>query len=165
MLDDEETLAHLLRRLPRAGQVHWIGLRPAPRGPVASVPEALAVADHGLAGDHRAARSGGLRQVTLIQLEHLPVVAALAGLEAVEPQALRRNLVVGGISLLALVGRQFEVGEAVLLGTGPCHPCSRMERALGPGGCNAMRGHGGITARVLSGGRLRLGDLVRVSAG
>lgn len=165
MLDDEETLADLRRRLPPAGQVRWIGLRPSPRARVVPVPEALAVAGRGLDGDHRAVGPGGRRQVTLIQLEHLPVVAALAGLDAVAPEALRRNLVVGGVSLLALVDRQFEVGEAVLLGTGPCHPCSRMEQAVGPGGYNAMRGHGGITARVLSGGRIRIGDLVRVSPG
>jgi MOSC domain-containing protein YiiM len=120
------------------------------------------VADHGLAGDHRAGRAGGNRQVTLIQLEHLAVVASLCGLDSVAPEALRRNLVVDGLNLLALVGRQFRVGEAVLLGTGPCPPCSKMEQALGPGGYNAMRGHGGVTARVVSGGRLRLGDPVSI---
>lgn len=104
----------------------------------------------------------GRRQVTLIQAEHLPVVAALAGLETVTPELLRRNVVVSGISLLGLKDRRFRIGEVVLEGTGECHPCSRMEENLGAGGYNAVRGHGGITARVVQGGLMRVGDAVTV---
>jgi MOSC domain-containing protein YiiM len=71
---------------------------------------------------------------------------------------LRRNIVVSGINLLALKDKQFRVGGAVLAFSGLCHPCSKMERELGPGGYNAMRGHGGITARVVSAGSVSLGD-------
>ena len=76
------------------------------------------------------------------------------------PEQLRRNLVVEGINLSALRNRRFRLGAALLEWSGECHPCSRMDEELGPGGYNAVRGHGGITARVLEGGTVRLGDAV-----
>jgi len=102
--------------------------------------------------------------VTLLQAEHLDVIAALLGRApgTVAPEALRRNLVIRGINLLALRQARFRVGGALLEGTGPCDPCSRMEEVLGGGGFNAMRGHGGITARVLEAGAIALGDDVRL---
>jgi MOSC domain-containing protein YiiM len=142
----------------RAGKLEWIGLRPAPRGAVLAVNHAEALADHGLVGDHRARSPGSKRQVTLIQHEHLAAVAALLGLPAVDPGLTRRNLVVSGINLLALRDHRFRIGGVLFEGSGTCEPCSRMETNLGPGGYNAMRGHGGITARVIEGGVIRLGD-------
>jgi MOSC domain-containing protein YiiM len=159
MLDNDTTLADLRARFPHSGRVAWIGLRPAPRAAIRVVESAQLTADAGIEGDHRAAR-GGKRQVTLIQQEQLGAIAALAGLDSVDPALLRRNLVVSGISLIALKDRCFRIGEAVLEGTGECQPCSRMEENLGPGGYNAMRGHGGITARVLRGRLVRIGDTV-----
>jgi MOSC domain-containing protein YiiM len=72
---------------------------------------------------------------------------------------------VSGINLLSLKGLRFRIGEAVLEGTGPCDPCSRMEENLGPGGFQAMRGHGGLTARVIEAGTVCVGDRVEALAG
>jgi MOSC domain-containing protein YiiM len=155
-LHPDGTLARLLAMFPRAGRVEWIGVRPARHVPVEQTVGALAT-DGGLLGDHY---DGGKREVTLIQAEHLAAVASLMGVPRVEPALVRRNIVVSGINLLALKDRRFRVGEALLECSGPCHPCSRMEEALGAGGYNAMRGHGGITARVLERGTLRVGDTV-----
>ncbi len=65
---------------------------------------------------------------------------------------------VSGLNLLALKGKRFRIGSVVLEYTGLCHPCSKMETSLGPGGYNAMRGHGGITTRVVEAGDIALGD-------
>ena len=154
------TLAELLARLPHAGALEWIGLRPARRAPMATPAEAVVDPAVGLVGDRYAGRAGE-RRVTLLQAEHLAAVAAFARREEIGPEALRRNLVVSGLNLLALKGRRVRIGDdAVLELTGICHPCSRMEQTLGPGGYNAVRGHGGVTARVAVGGTLRLGDPV-----
>lgn len=155
----ESPLGILMSSLPRAGRVQWIGLRPRRDVEMVAVHEAIAVAGCGLQGD-RFAGSSGKRGVTLIQAEHLPVIAALADHRDVAASLLRRNVVVSGIPVVALKGRKFRIGEVLLEGTDDCDPCSRMEAALGPGGYNAMRGHGGLCARILEGGQLRVGDAV-----
>ena len=152
------TVQTLLSTLPQQGKLELILLRPERRAPLLRVEHALALPGRGLTGDHRSERtSDSARQVTLIQAEHLPVISALSNGEAT-PEQLRRNLVVSGINLLALKERRFRIGEAVFEGAGLCHPCSRMEEALGPGGYNAVRGHGGLLARVLEAGEIRVGD-------
>jgi MOSC domain-containing protein YiiM len=113
----------------------------------------------GLVGDRYCGGSGN-RQVTLIQAEHLAAIAAYLGRADLPPDLLRRNIVVRGLNLLALQGQRFQLGSAVLQGTGLCHPCSRMEDILGVGGYNAVRGHGGITARVLQAGTVTVGEPV-----
>lgn len=157
----DSMLGQLMARLPRDGRVEWIGVRPARNRPMLAVGDVVAEAGRGLHGD-RYAGGSGKRGVTLIQAEHLPAIAALAGRDAVSPALLRRNLVVSGIPLGALKGRRFRVGDVVLEGTDSCDPCSRMEDALGPGGYNAMRGHGGLCARIVAGGVLHVGDAVSV---
>ena len=114
------------------------------------------LSETGLGGDHA---SGGMRALTLIQAEHLPVISALVGTD-VRPEFLRRNVVVSGLNLGALKGERLWIGEAEVQITGPRHPCSRMEEALGPGGYNAVRGHGGWCASVVHAGRFALGDEV-----
>jgi len=151
----------LLRTLPQSGKVEWIGIRPEKKAPLTEVEAVKATTENGLEGDHYHGKSGN-RQVTLIQAEHLEGVARMLGKAAVDPQLTRRNIVVSGINLLALHNTRFRIGSAVLQGTGYCHPCSRMEENLGAGGYNAMRGHGGVTARVIEGGDIGKGDEVRM---
>ena len=125
------------------------------------VQQATLSPEEGLIGDRYGGRAGGKRQVTLIACEDMAAVARFVGRPDPHPSALRRNLLVEGINLLALKDRRIEIGGVVLEVTGECHPCSRMEEELGPGGYNAVRGRGGLTARVLSGGQIGIGDEVR----
>lgn len=154
------TLNELLATLPQTGTVRWIGVRPARRQPMIETDVVEARIGMGLTGDRFSGSATSKRQVTLIQAEHLDVIARLLGRDSVHPALLRRNIAVGGINLLALHGATFRIGSAVFEATGGCHPCSRMEEALGAGGYNAMRGHGGITARVIEAGLIRIDDPV-----
>jgi MOSC domain-containing protein YiiM len=148
------------------GRVDAIVVRGQPRDRARNVEQTMALAGIGLADDRLGQRGEAelsTRQVTLIQQEHLPLIAAFARSGPLDPVDLRRNLVVSGINLLSLKKVKLQVGEAVLELVGPCAPCSRMEEVIGPGGYAAMRGHGGMTARILEGGLIRVGDVVRVS--
>ncbi|WP_286220603.1 MOSC domain-containing protein [Marinobacter apostichopi] len=151
----------LLDTLPQTGRVEWIGIRPA-RGQAMEMLERVTVSPGtGLEGDRFKGRETSKRQVTLIQQEHLHAIASCLQREAIAPEVFRRNIVISGLNLLALKGKTFRIGDVVLEYTGLCHPCSKMETTLGPGGYNAMRGHGGITTRVVEGGKLALGDSVQ----
>ncbi|WP_299727272.1 MOSC domain-containing protein [uncultured Tateyamaria sp.] len=147
----------MMARSAQAGRVTWIGVRGARRVDVIPV-ERVAVTFEGLEGDH--ARPGK-RAVTLVQAEHLAAIGAYLGREPVLPAQLRRNLVVAGLNLAALKGREVALGSAVLRLSVICAPCSRMEETFGHGGYSAVRGHGGWCAEVVQPGQVALGDAVR----
>ena len=160
VLSTKFTLKYLIQNLPQQGRVEWIGVRPDKKVPLRVV-DTVKVLVKGLQGDHYAGRSGN-RSVTLIQAEHIATITSLLHKDRIDPAELRRNIVISGINLLALKDREFKIGSAVLKMTGLCHPCSRMEKNLGEGGYNAVRGHGGIKACVISPGLIKLGDNVEV---
>lgn len=152
-----ELIHSLVKRHSAQGIARWMGVRPARRKPVVPI-DSVRIELDGLNGDRR--QRPGKRAITLIQWEHLPVIAALSGHDSVEPATLRRNIAVSGLNLLALRKSRFRIGTVLLQGTGLCAPCARMEEALGRGGFSAMRGHGGITAEVVKPGFVSLGDSV-----
>lgn len=155
----ESSLAALIAAPVRPGSVAWIGVRPERRAEMRPLQRAELEAGRGVLGD-RYGNAGGARQVTLIAAESLASIASHLGRDILPAELLRRNVVVRGINLQALKGRQFRIGTALLETSGECHPCSRMEELLGVGGYNAVRGLGGITARVVQGGIVALGDPV-----
>ncbi len=161
-----ESLQQLFDTLPQVGQVRWIGIRPARIVYVSGKTEAAelkivdqveAIAGKGLVGDRYASKNGK-RQVTLIQWEHLAAIASMLHRDSVSPELLRRNIAISGINLLALKNKKFKLGTATLEYTGLCEPCSAIENTFGPGGYNAVRGHGGITCRIVESGLIGLED-------
>lgn len=142
---------------PQEGKVEWIGIRPSKVEEQIECSEVKAIVGEGLEGDRYKSKSGK-RDVSIIQAEHLDLVGRLLGKESIHPNLTRRNIVVSGVNLVSLKTKTIRLGTAELLITGPCAPCSKMEKKLGPGGYNAMRGHGGITARVVKTGTISVGD-------
>jgi MOSC domain-containing protein YiiM len=171
-----ETLRDLSDRFATVGRLEAIVLRPARQQPAYFIDEVEALPGYGLMGDRRSTQErttpqARKREITLLQAEHLPLIAQWGNLDRLSPLDLRRNLIVSGINLLAMrspfptSSLHWQIGDQVQIEiTGPCDPCSRMEKELGHGVYNAMRGHGGMTARVVVGGILRVGDSVRLKS-
>lgn len=161
-VDPESPLGRLMAGPVHPGELVWIGLRPRRKAELVSPDHAAMTAGRGLEGDHYDSRRAGPRQVTLVASEDLAAIGSFLGLPPVDPGLVRRNLVTRGVNLLALKGRRFRVGPALLEWSGECAPCGQMEVNLGSGGYNATRGRGGITARVIESGEIRLGDRIVV---
>lgn len=150
-------MQEMMKNHAQHGRIEWIGVRPAKKVDMISVEKAQ-VNFNGLDQDYRA--NPGKRAVTLIQWEHLPVIASLSACAQVDPAMLRRNIAVSGINLLALRRHTVQIGDAIIKVSGLCAPCSYMEDVLSHGGFNATRGHGGITAEVVKEGAITLGAKV-----
>ncbi|MBY0527165.1 MAG: MOSC domain-containing protein [Gemmataceae bacterium] len=139
--------------------IHMTGRK---RGSLESVTEVEAVAGSGLRGD-RYFRQEGIgkpeQEVTLIESEALEAVAREHGITLAAAQS-RRNLLTRGVSLNALVGQEFSVGDVRLRGIELCEPCGHLEKLTVGGIKKALRGRGGLRAQVVRGGVLRIGDIV-----
>ncbi len=157
-----QKVAELKRHFPNAGKVEWIGVRSHRGSDIEEKSYIDAIIDRGLVGDKAGARPGGKRQVTIFQAEYLQVIHSLLPELDLSYANLRRNIVVSGINLNALKECQIKMGAATLEITGLCHPCSKLESQLGKGVFNALRGHGGLTAKVTESGLIALNDSVQV---
>lgn len=130
--------------------------QPAAEFPIVEVAEVECVAGHGLRGDrffgYKADYKG---QVTLFAAEVFEGLCAELRLSGAAPAALRRNLVVRGGDLNALIGKEFELQGVRLAATEECRPCYWMDQALGPGAEAWLKGRGGLRCRALTSGWLR----------
>ncbi len=135
---------------------------------LSSVAWVQAVAGQGLEGDRYSKRAGTYskkhhpgREVTLIESEAIEAAARDKKL-SIEPRDTRRNLLTQGVPLNHLIGVRFRVGEVLLEGVELCDPCGHMETLSGAKGAkDALANRGGLRARILESGRLRVGDPIR----
>jgi MOSC domain-containing protein YiiM len=147
-----------------------VGIYTATEGgkPMDSLVEVRAISGVGLEGDRYATktgeysdREGGGRQVTLIAREAIAAANEHVTLGEAET---RRNLVTEGVDLDALMGKQFTVGDVVMVGVRDCPPCSYLQEITRPGVLLALRGAGGLRADIVRDGTLHVGDLISIQA-
>ncbi|HET7731700.1 MAG TPA: MOSC domain-containing protein [Usitatibacter sp.] len=137
-------------------------IAPAKGAPVKSVPLVDAIAGQGLEGDRYCEarnRRGAAHEVTLVQIEHIEAFTRATHL-ALTPEMPRRNIVTRGVDLNALVGRRFSLGEATLEGLELCEPCGLFARRTHREVRKWFEGKGGLRARIVAGGVIRVGDAV-----
>jgi MOSC domain-containing protein YiiM len=101
------------------------------------------------------------RQVSLIEREQIAEHAAALGLPSIPPGAVRANIETNGLKLVSLVGRQIQIGEAILLVSAPRDPCAKMDAI-----CQGLRdlmthSRQGVLAQILQSGKIRVGDEIR----
>jgi hypothetical protein len=149
-------------RAPGIGVVEAIVLGASASAPLTYAPEAVAIPGRGLEGDRYAAGAGTFASgrpgsaLTLVDAAVLEDLAQAHG----GPIDHRRNLVVRGADLNALVGRRFSVGEALCEGRRMCEPCAHLERLNGGGVLRPLVHRGGLRADIVEGGPVRVGDEV-----
>jgi MOSC domain-containing protein YiiM len=153
------------------GVVVSIHIAPSATKPTVALSKVTAIAGKGLEGDRYFLRAGtfskkpgGGRQITLIESEAIEALQRDHGIK-LDPGATRRNIVTRGVPLNHLVGKRFVVGDATLLGTGLCEPCSYLEGLTEKGVLKGLIHRGGLRADVLNGGTIKVGDTLQEENG
>ena len=156
-----------------SGRVVSLHLHPAePGAPLQAVELVEVVEGKGIYGDPRyfgrvSSQTGqpSRRQVSLIEREQIAEHAATLGVASISPGAVRAQVETEGINLVELVGREIEIGEAVLFFFAPRTPCSKMDAVCQGLRQLMMNNRQGVVAEVLRSGKIRPGDLIRPRPG
>ena len=134
--------------------------------PMESRQQVEVTAGRGIEGDRYSEKAGHWsdtpgdgREITLIEIEAIEALAQEKKIE-IAPGAARRNLVTRGVPLNHLVGREFQVGLARLVGIRLCEPCQYLEEMTTQGVLTGLIHRGGLRANILSSGPIRVGDSV-----
>ncbi len=170
MLDKVDTRTENVATVPSwAGFVRFLHVTPRAFLPMRSMPELTLVAGRGIEGDrYMIGREEGFyshkpeegRQVTLFELETLIALKRDAKIE-LEPHEHRRNVTVEGVPLNHLVGKRFRLGDTLLEATRLSIPCRHIEEITGKAIFDPLINRSGLNCKIIQGGVVRVGDLVR----
>src|ERR1051325_667145 len=156
-----------------AGRISSLHLHPPePSSPMQSVQQMEVIESKGILGEPRyfgkVSRNSGepsKRQITLIEREQIAEHAAALGLKSIPAGAVRSNIETSGIDLVSLIGREIEIGDAILLLYAPRDPCEKMDAICQGLRESMMNNRQGVLAQVIRSGKIRVGDSLRVRAG
>ncbi|MEP7078963.1 MAG: MOSC domain-containing protein [Chthoniobacterales bacterium] len=138
--------------------------QPAGDHPIVEVDCIECVAGHGIRGDRFFDfRDDYKGQVTFFAGEVYDALCARLDLRAVPPSAARRNVITRGTDLNALIGKDFDLQGVRLRGIEECRPCAWMDHAFASGAEEFLKGNGGLRARILSDGAIRVTTAAEVS--
>jgi MOSC domain-containing protein YiiM len=150
------------------GRIVAIHVAPAASAPMHELSAVQAVAGSGLVGDRYSAGEGfysarptdpGAREVTLFDADVLDWLKSEHSIELSAGEH-RRNLTTRGVPLHELLGERFHIGEVVLEGVMDCPPCDHLEGLVRKPLLQPLASRGGLRARILIGGTIRVGDVV-----
>jgi len=151
----------LIRQIFISPGHNFVGHYGQPPGnfPLVDVPNVECVAGRGLRGDryfdHRENYKG---QATFFSAEVFEKLCMHFGIKDKPAGVLRRNVIVSGIDLLSLIGREFEIQGIRFRGTEHCAPCEWMETAFAPGAKEFLRENAGLRAKILTDGTVAVGE-------
>lgn len=130
--------------------------KPAGEAPIIEVDEVECVADQGLVNDRFFGYKDNYKgQITFFEHEVYERLCQQFEAPDLSPSVFRRNVITRGVDLNSLIGTQFEIQGIRFEATEECRPCYWMDQAVGTGAELAMKGHGGLRARILTSGVLR----------
>jgi MOSC domain len=155
---------------PPTATLAAIYICPAAGQPLQTVASIDAISDVGLQGDRYATQSGFWQatdacQITLISVQDLRRASKRASRELQAKLASghhRRNLVIQGLPANALQGKCVRIGTAQFCYHKPRPPCGYLDHIEGDGLARALGKHSGICLRVVTSGRLHVGDIIEI---
>ena len=138
---------------------NYFGHHELPPGehPTIEVEEVECVAGKGLFGDRFFDYKEDYKgQVTFFAQEVFADVCRQLGVSGKSPGVTRRNIITRGVDLNSLIGKKFEVQGVEFEGVAECSPCHWMNEVIAPGAEAALHARGGLRAKILTDGKLRV---------